>query len=84
MQKALVGKLVRNFPIPEGIVFAKIDRDNGLLASPSTKNVIFECFKEGTQPTQYSTEGSSGGSEDFLKSDTIGQQGQPSPSKAGP
>jgi penicillin-binding protein 1A len=84
MQKALAGKPVRNFPIPEGIVFAKIDRDTGLLALPSTKNVIFECFKEGTQPTQYSTEGSSGGSEDFLKSDTIGQQGQPSPSRAGP
>jgi len=84
MQKAVAGRQVRNFPVPEGIVFAKIDRDTGLLASPGTKNVIFECFKEGTQPTQYSTEGSSGGSDDFLKSDTIGQQGQPSPSKAGP
>ena len=84
MQKALAERPVRNFPIPAGIVFAKIDRDTGLLASPSAKNVIFECFKEGTQPTQYSTEGSSGGSDDFLKSDTIGQQGQPGPSKAGP
>jgi len=70
MQRAVAGRSVRNFPIPEGIVFAKIDRDTGLLAPPGAKDVIFECFKEGTQPTQYSTEGSSGG-EDFLKSDTI-------------
>ena len=69
MQKAVAGRPVRNFPIPDGIVFAKIDRETGLLAPPGATNVIFECFIEGTQPTKYSNEVPSG--EDFLKSDTI-------------
>jgi penicillin-binding protein 1A len=73
MQKAQAGRPVRNFPIPEGIVFAKIDPKTGLLANPAAKDVIFECFKEGTQPTQYAGEASSGEDEDFLKSDTIGE-----------
>jgi penicillin-binding protein 1A len=71
MQKAVAGRAVRSFPIPAGIVFAKIDPKTGLLALPGAKDVVFECFKEGTQPTQYSSESSSGEGEDFLKSDTI-------------
>jgi penicillin-binding protein 1A len=70
MQKAMAGRPVRNFPIPAGIVFVKIDPKTGLLALPGAKDSLFECFKEGTQPTQYST---SGGEEDFLRSETIGQ-----------
>jgi penicillin-binding protein 1A len=34
-------------------VFAKIDADTGLLPVPESKDVIFECFKEGTVPTKY-------------------------------
>jgi penicillin-binding protein 1A len=71
MQKAVAGTPVKNFPIPTGIVFAKINPKTGLLASPGSKDIVFECFKEGTQPTQYSSEASSGEGEDFLKSDTI-------------
>ena len=71
MQKALAGKPVTNFPIPEGIVFTKIDPKTGLLASPGAKEVVFECFKEGTQPTTYSSEALFTEDEDFLKSDTI-------------
>jgi len=70
MQKAVAGRPVRNFPIPAGIVFAKIDPKTGLLALPGAKDALFECFKDGTQPTQYST---SGGGEDFLRSETSGQ-----------
>ena len=33
--------------------FAKIDAETGLLPIPESKNVIFECFKEGTVPTEY-------------------------------
>jgi penicillin-binding protein 1A len=72
MQKALAGRPLKNFPIPEGIIFAKIDPKTGLLANPGAKDVVFECFKEGTQPTQYAGEASSGEDEDFLKSATIG------------
>ena len=71
MQKALAGKPVKNFPIPEGVVFAKIDPKTGLLASPGAKDVVFECFKEGTQPTTYGSGSSFTEDEDFLKSDTM-------------
>jgi penicillin-binding protein 1A len=71
MQKALAESPVRNFSIPEGIVFAKIDPNTGLLAPPGAKEVVFECFKEGTQPTTYSGESSGPEVQDFLKSDTI-------------
>ena len=53
MKRALEGKPVQVFQAPEGIEFAKIDGDTGLLPVPESKNVIFECFKEGTVPTEY-------------------------------
>jgi len=53
MQRVLEGKPVKVFQAPEGIVFAKIDADTGLLPVAESKDVIFECFKEGTVPTKY-------------------------------
>jgi penicillin-binding protein 1A len=53
MQRVLEGKPVQLFQAPDGIVFAKIDADTGLLPVPESKNVVFECFKEGTVPTEY-------------------------------
>ena len=53
MQGVLENEPVKVFQAPEGIVFAKIDADSGLLPVPESKDVIFECFKEGTVPTKY-------------------------------
>ncbi len=53
MQGALSGKPVRTFNVPEGIVFAKIDAETGLLPGESTKKIRFECFKDGTVPTMH-------------------------------
>ena len=53
MKRVLADKPVKLFQPPEGIVFAKIDADTGLLPVPESKDVIFECFKEGTVPTEY-------------------------------
>jgi penicillin-binding protein 1A len=53
MQRALEGKPVQLFQAPDDIVFAKIDADTGLLPVAESKNVVFECFKEGTVPTEY-------------------------------
>jgi len=54
MKAALANKPVENFPIPEGIVFVKIDAATGEPIPPgrSTQSgrAIFECFKEGTAP----------------------------------
>jgi penicillin-binding protein 1A len=55
MKRAIANKPVQVFPVPEGIVFAKVDAVTGRLAGPTTQNVLFECFKEGTLPTEVSS-----------------------------
>jgi penicillin-binding protein 1A len=45
----------RNFPVPPGIVFASIDSVTGKLPNASTKNVIRQAFREGTEPTAASS-----------------------------
>ncbi len=52
MKKILADKPVRVFQVPEGIVFIKIDAKTGLLPIPESEKVLFECFKEGTAPTE--------------------------------
>lgn len=53
MQRILVDKPVRVFPVPEGVVFTQIDAETGLLPIPESDEIIFECFKEGTVPTEH-------------------------------
>lgn len=53
MQNVLADQPVRVFKVPNSVVFAKIDTDTGLLPIPESKSTIFECFKEGTAPTEY-------------------------------
>jgi penicillin-binding protein 1A len=53
MKKVLENKPVRVFQMPEGVVFSKIDAETGLLPNADSEKTIFECFKEGTAPTEY-------------------------------
>ncbi|MFC1886758.1 penicillin-binding protein 1A, partial [Thermodesulfobacteriota bacterium] len=53
MTKVLTDKPVTAFQTPDGVVFANIDANTGLLPIPESKKTIFECFKEGTVPTEY-------------------------------
>jgi penicillin-binding protein 1A len=39
--------------VPKGVVFSQIDAETGLLPIPESAETIFECFKEGTVPTEY-------------------------------
>ena len=56
MKKTLKGMPVRDFSLPDDIIFVKIDKKTGLLASKDCpkENAIFEAFKKGTEPTKYS------------------------------
>jgi penicillin-binding protein 1A len=49
----MAGRPVKVFEVPEGIVFSRIDAETGLLPIPESKETLFECFKEGTVPTEY-------------------------------
>lgn len=53
MDAVLKEKPVRVFQVPEGVVFAKIDAKTGLLPIPESQKTLFECFKEGTVPSDY-------------------------------
>lgn len=50
MKKSLAGTPARNFHVPEGIVFAKIDAHTGYLALPNCPKVVLEAFKKGSDP----------------------------------
>jgi penicillin-binding protein 1A len=52
MGHALAKRPVRDFPVPESIVFARIDRQTGLLADASSSDTIFQSFLAGTEPTE--------------------------------
>jgi penicillin-binding protein 1A len=52
MRVALEGRPKRDFPVPDPIVFARIDRKTGLLADAASGDTVFEAFREGTVPTQ--------------------------------
>ena len=70
MDAVLKDKPVRVFQVPEGVVFAKIDAKTGLLPIPESKNTLFECFKEGTVPSEYTkTPDTISDAESFFKSD---------------
>ncbi|MFZ3072240.1 MAG: penicillin-binding transpeptidase domain-containing protein, partial [Thermodesulfobacteriota bacterium] len=58
MEQALANTPARNFSVPPGIEFVKIDSKTGLLAGRGTKEPLFEAFKEGTAPAA-TTEGQS-------------------------
>ncbi len=67
MQNALKGKPTLTFNVPEGIVFAKIDAKTGLLPIEESEKTIFECFKEGTIPREYTTKPNAAGFEGLFK-----------------
>ncbi|MEA1970393.1 MAG: penicillin-binding transpeptidase domain-containing protein, partial [Thermodesulfobacteriota bacterium] len=69
MEKALAGTPIESFSPPEGVVFAKIDPETGALAGPDSKKYIFECFLEGTAPTETAPESDAGEDKGFFRYD---------------
>jgi len=53
MSKALEGRPVEDFIAPESVVFSKIDTQKGLLASSYSEKTVFQAFKKGTEPKEY-------------------------------
>ena len=51
MRDAMKKRPRRDFEVPEGIVFQRIDRKTGLLAEASSRNSYFQPFLENTGPT---------------------------------
>ena len=62
MRHALRDRPVQDFPVPEGVVFARVDRATGLLARPDSADTLFLPFREGTAPLEMSPEAGAPGS----------------------
>ncbi|MBW2615455.1 MAG: PBP1A family penicillin-binding protein [Deltaproteobacteria bacterium] len=69
MSDVLKDRPVVDFQVPEGVVFAKIDSKTGLLASSYSKKTVFQAFKEGTEPKEYSPKPTSPKSGHFFQFD---------------
>jgi penicillin-binding protein 1A len=70
MQRILADKPAKVFEVPEGVVFTQIDAETGLLPIPESKETVFACFKEGTEPTEYSKKpGEIANTGEFFKKD---------------
>ena len=52
MKMALADLPKRDFIPPDSIVFARIDRETGLLATRLSTETVFQAFISGTEPTQ--------------------------------
>jgi penicillin-binding protein 1A len=52
MRTALAGRPVREFAVPDQIVFARIDRKTGLLADASNEDTVFQSFLADTEPSE--------------------------------
>jgi penicillin-binding protein 1A len=54
MENVLEGRPVVDFQVPQGVMFANIDPESGLLSSRHTKGKpIRQAFSEGTAPVEY-------------------------------
>jgi penicillin-binding protein 1A len=53
MSEVLKDTPVEDFQVPEGVVFSKIDAKTGLLASPHSEKTVFQAFREGQEPMDY-------------------------------
>lgn len=67
MKGAHEGLPQMTFAVPDGIVFANVDRETGKLASASTKTILRQAFVEGTEPSE--SAGAAEDATDFYKQD---------------
>ena len=61
MESALENRPIRDFEVPDDIVFARIDAKSGKLASPSSTSTLLQAFVSGTEPTERADAGDSRG-----------------------
>jgi len=53
MESVLKEQPIRDFPVPEGVVFVTVDPETGKLALPNCKKKLLDAFVKGTEPTVF-------------------------------
>jgi penicillin-binding protein 1A len=57
MEQVLRGQPYHDFTLPEGVVKVHMDAKSGLLAPENCADALWAVFKRGTEPKQYSKQG---------------------------
>jgi len=57
MEQVLRGRPYHDFSLPEGVVKVRINAESGCLASENGPDAVWTVFKRGTEPKQYSKQG---------------------------
>jgi penicillin-binding protein 1A len=70
MKHVMKGRPAVDFPVPDGVAFAQVDRATGLRAVPGSE-ADMEVFVRGTEPTQYAHEGEEEAEESAPVDETI-------------
>ena len=86
MGQALEGQPAEDFPVPDGVVFVRVNRDTGLPIAAGGKGGFFESFKQGRQPTpgQPLPGSQSDKPKNFLQSESFGAPPLPAESSVPP
>ena len=82
MRGASEGRPALDFPVPSGVVTARIDPRTGLLAHEGQADAIDEIFLEGTVPSQVAREEGVLDTSDFLMEQLGGAPEPPAPTPA--
>ncbi len=53
MREVLNSRPVQSFAVPDGIVYVRINPATGYYPRTRSDEVVFECFKDGTLPTEF-------------------------------
>lgn len=53
MKRLMADVPVRDFPVPEDVVFSKVDSETGFLSVPTCPKRSLVAFKKGTEPSQF-------------------------------
>jgi len=69
MAEALKGQPVEAFHAPDSVTFVKIDSESGMLPSSYSKKTVFQAFKKGMEPTEYTPKPESAKSGQFQQFD---------------
>jgi penicillin-binding protein 1A len=74
MQKALADKPARDFQAPPGVVFIRINPDDGKPVPPGREGGFFAAYKAGAEPLPADRDGqppAQAGASDFMQAETF-------------
>ena len=81
MGEALENQPAEDFPVPDGVVFVRVNRDTGAPIAAGGSGGFFESFKEGRQPSPDQPQGGAPGDKpkSFLQSESFGAPSESAP-----